>query len=429
MMVGCMVTACTILLSLTPVTAFCTDGAKPSPTAMAFVATFAAPPRDWFPSVQPTRSDRPASKWARRIDARSTADGRRCCAGGLVRMAREDDVSGSITNPVDPAAEGELLPLPEGWASAVDHSSGQIYYYSEEGETTWTRPVDGSQAGKNETHQLSGFSSFDFELFLVSRRRNFLKNIALWFAVSWFFQLVFPDRIFERPQTKKMPGAISVAPHDDDVSAASEIKAAAEEALTNSAQAEVVELWSTTLAEFVADVLGAEVAGPFVPLLRPLALFLTDLAIDMQEEMNAERLAEEQRKKQSWLQPWLKEDTKPHSGLPGAIKNAARGTSNVMVSRSAAGQLMASGSLGHILEAGTVTKILIKTLDKVERVLMEFAPPEWWEEYQKQPGRARARMLRSLRAGVLPTQRKPWAWSWKERAGKGNGGQWDFWSR
>ena len=76
-----------------------------------------------------------------------------------------------------------------------------------------------------------------------------------------------------------------------------------------------------------------------------------------------------------------------------------------------------------------VTKILIKTLDKVEKVLMELAPPEWWEEYQKQPGRARARMLRSLRAGVLPTQRKPWAWSWKERAGKGNGGQWDFWSR
>ena len=424
-----MVTACIILLSLTPVTAFCTAGAKPSPPAMAFVATFAAPPRDWFPSVQSTRLERPASKWARRIDARSTADGGRCCAGGLLKMTRKDDARGSIATPVDPAAQGELLPLPEGWASAVDPSSGQIYYYSEEGETTWTRPVDGSQAGKNETHQLSGFSSFDFELFLVSRRRNFLKNIALWFAVSWFFQLVFPDRIFERPQTKKMPGAISVAPHDNDVSAASEIKAAAEEALTNSAQAEVVELWSTTLAEFVADVLGAEVAGPFVPLLRPLALFVTDLAIDMQEEMNAERLAEEPRAKQSWLQPWLKEDTKKHSGLLGAIKNAARGTSNVMVSRSAAGQLVASGSLGQLLEAGTVTKILIKTLDKVEKVLMELAPPEWWEEYQKQQGRARARMLRSLRAGVLPTRRKPWAWSGKENSGKGHGGRWDFWSR
>ena len=91
---------------------------------MAFVATFAAPPRDLFPSVQ-------SRKWTRRIDARSTADGRRRCAGGLVRMAREDDVSGSITNPVDPAAVG-----PCGQASPIGIQASLLSC-----PPPWGRPV------------------------------------------------------------------------------------------------------------------------------------------------------------------------------------------------------------------------------------------------------------------------------------------------
>jgi hypothetical protein len=76
--------------------------------------------------------------------------------------------------------------------------------------------------------------------FLASRR-TFLRNVVIWFAVSWGFQKVFP-----RP-SPVLPGAARGSRawgSDDAVPIEDEMmlmRSAATEALTNSAQAEVVD--------------------------------------------------------------------------------------------------------------------------------------------------------------------------------------------
>ena len=123
--------------------------------------------------------------------------------------------------------------LPRGWYSALDASCGDTYYYNEAGDSTWERPTEkhayrrvvprqprsnttkqarymsrgvrGTVSGRvgtrpkseqlSESSTSSGpehqVSSSKITALLLSRR-NFFKNVAVWFAVSWIFREIYP---------------------------------------------------------------------------------------------------------------------------------------------------------------------------------------------------------------------------------------------
>lgn len=137
--------------------------------------------------------------------------------------------------------------------------------------------------------------------------------------------------------------------------------------MTNSAQAEIVDVVSTSLA----DLVGVEFF--WVPLFRPLALFITDVALDLKaeaEEQQAERKKQEKETFFAKIGPWKSRDVPRKPPDPSAaLANAAQQTTNVVIARGAVGRVSAVRQLGYLMDPATVTKILIKTSAKIEERL------------------------------------------------------------
>mmetsp|Transcript_37408 Transcript_37408/g.76776 ORF Transcript_37408/g.76776 Transcript_37408/m.76776 type:complete len:427 (-) Transcript_37408:602-1882(-) len=252
--------------------------------------------------------------------------------------------------------------LPEGWASAIDDASGDTYYYNEAGESSWEKPAgEGAGDAQEPVHSLSTVESL-----LVSARRNFLRNVAVWFVVSWSISKMFPNPETAERAAAPSSGAAKIGGggRTEDLmkmeGEVMEVDAAAKEAVINSVQAEVVQAVSSALEEALQLEFGGWFGIVLVPLFRPLALFATDLMLDLQEES----LAGEWRESIA-----LKDESETK---PQIWQKAAAQTSTVMIARSAAARtslLVPLGHFGGMFDQPTVTKILTKTLMKVEENL------------------------------------------------------------
>jgi len=259
--------------------------------------------------------------------------------------------------------------LPEGWAAATDDASGDTYYYNEQtGDSTWERPLAAAAPAEAPASENSRIGK------LLASRRTFLRNVVIWFAVSWGYSKVFPSE-----ESRRGPGSAMMAMGTGDEMMG--MRAAAKEALTNSAQAEVVDAVSAALGETLVLQFGAFGAA-MVPLFRPLALFATDLALDLQEEA----LVSDEREEEPRA-PQAQRQGSGDESLRRAVTNAAGQTSTVVMARAAAAQTslwLVLGDFGGIFDKPTVTKILIKTLTKVGDTLKSVDRERHEREHERE---------------------------------------------
>jgi len=80
-------------------------------------------------------------------------------------MIRQEEPSVSVTddsNPVAISDTAEEKPLPDGWTSLTDESSGRVYFYNEgTGETSWEKPVGSVEGNLNGVAQNISSDSID----------------------------------------------------------------------------------------------------------------------------------------------------------------------------------------------------------------------------------------------------------------------------